>query len=70
MKTKGGPRRRLPEDIAEAMTVVLDFFWQDQAKDYLSRNREDQQHHVFCEMLTVRRWLTARQRNSAQGTRR
>ncbi len=70
MKTKGSSRRRLPEEIADSMAAVLDFFWQDEAKDYLSRSREEQHQHIFNDMLAVRQWLAARTRNSLQGTRR
>jgi hypothetical protein len=53
-------RRRLPEQVAQAMTEILDYLWQEEAQDYLSRSREDQKGHIFNEMLTVRNWLTPR----------
>lgn len=54
------PRRRMPEHIAEAMHTILDYLWQDEAKDYLARTREDQATHIFTELLTVRQWLDRR----------
>ncbi len=60
-------RRRMPNHIAEAMTAVLDYLWQDEAKDYVSRSREDQEGHIFNEMLTVRNWLTPRRQQQGEG---
>lgn len=56
-------RRRLPEHIAQAMTAILDYLWQAEARDYLSRSREDQEGHIFNAMLTVRQWLRARRQS-------
>jgi len=50
-------RRRLPDHIAAAMTAILDYLWQGEAQDYVSRGSEDQEGHIFNEMLTVRQWL-------------
>lgn len=64
MKTAPAPRRRLPDHVAEAIAAVIEFFWMEQTKDYLARNREEQQKHIFNEMLTVRQWLS--RQNSKQ----
>jgi hypothetical protein len=53
-------RRRLPDHIAASMTAILDFLWQQEAQDYLSRSSEDQEGHIFNDMLTIRNWLTPR----------
>jgi hypothetical protein len=54
-------RKRLPDNVADAMAAVIEFFWMDEAKDYLARDREGQKEHIFNEMLTVRQWLAGRQ---------
>lgn len=50
-------RRRLPDHVAEAITAVIDHFWMEQIKDYLARPEQEQQGHIFNEMLTIRQWL-------------
>jgi hypothetical protein len=60
--TEAKPRRRLPAHVAEAMAAILEYLWQAEAKDYLSRNREEQEGHIFVEMLNVRNWLNQQQR--------
>ncbi|HEY4307986.1 MAG TPA: hypothetical protein VGN12_00915 [Pirellulales bacterium] len=56
--TRAMPRRRLPDHIAEAMAVILDYVWQKEAQDYLSKSREEQEGHIFTDVLTVRQWLS------------
>jgi hypothetical protein len=68
--TKTKPRRRLPEHIAEAMTAVLDYLWQDEAHDYLAMSREEQQDYIFSQLITVRQWLDRRNHASKQTTQR
>jgi hypothetical protein len=60
MKTNPSLRRRLPEHITEAIEIVLDHFWQDEARDYLARSRDEQEGHVFTAMLAIRQWLAGR----------
>lgn len=57
MTTAQGPRRRLPDHVAEAIVAIVDCFWVNQMKDYLASDREGQRRHIFNEMLTVRQWL-------------
>lgn len=57
MMTAQSPRRRLPDQIAEAIAVIIERFWEDQIKDFLAGDRETQRRHIFNEMLTVRQWL-------------
>ena len=57
MQMNNKKRRRLPVHIAEAMTAILDYLWQKEAQDYLSCNRDDQETHIFSQLLTVRQWL-------------
>ena len=57
MKIAKGQRRRLPDRVADAMEAILDYLWEDEAMDWLTRSREEQSHHVFGHMLTVRKWL-------------
>lgn len=54
---KSTHRRRLPRQIAHAIAAILDYHWQDEARDYLSRTREEQATHIFNDMLAVRHWL-------------
>lgn len=58
MKVDKSTRRRLPEHVVTAIETVLDHFWHGQAQDYLARSRDEQETHVFTEMLTVRQWLS------------
>lgn len=58
--TKPNPRRRMPEHVAQAVEAILDYLWQDEAKDYLNQSGEEQREHIFNEMLFVRNWLTPR----------
>lgn len=58
MTTAQGPRRRLPDHVAEAIAAIVDCFWVNQMKDYLASDREGQRRHIFNEMLTVRQWLS------------
>ena len=57
MTTAQGPRRRLPDHVAEAIAAIVDSFWLNQMKDYLSNDEAGQRRHIFNEMLTVRQWL-------------
>lgn len=61
-------RRRIPDRVAEAMTTILDYFWQAEAKD-VTRSSSDQQGHIFQEMLLVRQWLTDRGRRARRNSR-
>lgn len=60
-------RRRLPEHVADAMTAILDYLWLDEARDYLAMSREEQQTHIFNEMLIVQNWLTPRRQKQGEG---
>ena len=50
-------RRRMPDHVADAITAIIEFFWMDESRDYLSRPRDEQKGHIFNEMLTVQQWL-------------
>jgi hypothetical protein len=58
--------RRLPDGVAEAIEAILDHFWDDEVRDYLAVDRQQQERHIFNDMLTVRKWL--RERNARRGT--
>lgn len=55
-------RRRMPSHVANGMTLILDYLWQDEARDYLGRSPDEQADHVFQHMLAVRQWLDRRDR--------
>jgi hypothetical protein len=55
-------RRRLPEQVAEAMNAILEYLWSDEARNYVNASRAEQVGHIFQEMLTVRHWLDHRKK--------
>ena len=59
MVNKNLQRRRLPDRVADAMAAIVEFFWMDEAKDYLACDEEGQRQHIFNQFLTVRQWLTS-----------
>jgi len=52
--------RRVPRRVA----AILDCFWNGQANEYLSRGKDEQEGHIFAEMLLVRQWLKKGKRNT------
>jgi hypothetical protein len=53
-------RRTRPEYLAEAMTAILDYLWQDEVRDYLAKSREERQGHIFSHLVIIRQWLASR----------
>ncbi len=45
---------RIPDEVAQALSIVLDHLWRDEAEDYLANPRED---HIFCSLQVIDRWL-------------
>lgn len=70
MNTLNERRRRLPDHVADAMTAILDHFWQEEARHYLACSQDEQDGHIFSEMLAVRRWLTGKSAGSNGRKRR
>lgn len=66
---RSNTRRRLPDQVAEAMKAVLDYLWQEEAQDYLARGQEEQEGHIFLEMLLIRQWLMKGRTTLRQGER-
>jgi hypothetical protein len=57
-----GPASRyipIREQIAEAVQRIVDYNWDDEARDY-EEHREDGEAHIFSDLSLVRNWLGVR----------
>jgi Trm5-related predicted tRNA methylase len=60
MKIDAYQRRRLPEQVAEAVATILEYLWDHELRDYLGRAPEEQETHILNELLLVRQFLQGR----------
>lgn len=60
MRIDAHQRRRLPEHVAEAIATILEYLWDQEMRDYLARTPEEQETHIFNELLLVRQFLQGR----------
>ena len=52
-------RRRMPARVAEAMSLIIDRFWQEQIQHYLACDEAGQRDHILNELI-VRQFLAGR----------
>lgn len=41
----------------EALNQILDYLWDDEQNDYLRRDEEDREGHIFEALKSVRSWM-------------
>lgn len=54
---------RLPPPIREALRAVIDYLYDDEAEDYQTLTKSEQDGHIFGYVLTLNRWLRAPERD-------
>jgi len=66
MKTKRGPIdcevQRFGDAQREALQAVIDFFYDDEARDYRSRQPLERAGHIFADLSVLASWLAERKR--------
>jgi hypothetical protein len=58
----------MPDQVANAIATIIEYLWSDEAKDYLAKNREQQQAHIFNDLITDRQWLDRRRSQASKQT--
>lgn len=61
MKTKRGPTICEAQCFGaiqrEALQAVIDFFYDDEAEDYQSRQEDERAGHIFADLSALASWL-------------
>ena len=56
MSTTIQPMYLVPQAILDDMIEILDYLWDDEKQDYLSRDEQDREGHIFAVLQSVRGW--------------
>ncbi|MCC7316619.1 MAG: hypothetical protein IT419_17650 [Planctomycetes bacterium] len=54
---------RLPPTIREALGAVIEYLYDDEAEDYQTLTKSDQEGHIFESVSTLNRWLRGPERD-------